>query len=414
LNVVNVPLREDTSIALQREVDSENWNYAEANTQQLTHGLHRYSGKFIPQIAARAIQLLSDPGDLVLDPYCGSGTTLLEAALLQRRAIGVDLNPLASLIARAKVSPIAETDLHDAERLLREAVEACASGHQGNLFGLSSFQTNLLQKASLDSRASNPWFKKWFQDHVLADLLVLRNAIDSIAEESARSLALVAFSEILRRSSNAHSSYPNVMFDRDAPHRARPGPALLAAYARAVEMVSSLAEAGGLWDAVQVLLGDARALPLEDETVDAVVTHPPYVGSVPYAEYGALSLMWLGVEPKDLDARLTGGRRQGKDVVARFREDYGKMISESHRVLKPCRTMFVMVGRPTVKRQLVDLVEMTIELASSTGFSVAACTTRQGINRRANKLGEEALLFFKKAQRSYNPSPRPRAHASGA
>lgn len=411
MNVVSVPLSEGTSIALQREVDSEDWNYAEANTRQFTHGLHRYSGKFIPQIAARAIQLLSDPGDLVLDPYCGSGTTLLEAALLHRRAIGVDLNPLAIVIAKSKVTPIAETALHDAWRLLREAVEACASGQQGSLFGLSSFQRDMLQKASLDARASNPRFKKWFQAHVLADLLVLRNAIDCIAEESARPLALVAFSEILRRSSNAHSGYPNVMFDRDAPHRARPGPALLAAFAQAVEMVSSLVEADGLWDAVQVLLGDARALPVKDETVDAVVTHPPYIGSVPYAEYGALSLMWLGIDPKDLDARLTGGRRQGKDVVDRFREDYGKMISECHRVLKPCRTMFVMVGYPTVKRQLVDLEEMTIELASSIGFSVAACTTRQGINRRANKLGEEALLFLKKAQRSYNSGLR--GHASG-
>ena len=66
---------------------SEPWEYADADTQRYTHNVHRYSGKFIPQVASRAISLLTRPGELVVDPYCGSGTTLLEAALLQRKAI---------------------------------------------------------------------------------------------------------------------------------------------------------------------------------------------------------------------------------------------------------------------------------------------------------------------------------------
>ena len=90
---------------LSTEVLSQSWEYADADTQQLTHNIHRYSGKFIPQIAARAISLLTQPGELVVDPYCGSGTTLLESALLARRAVGVDLNPLAVLIARVKNNP---------------------------------------------------------------------------------------------------------------------------------------------------------------------------------------------------------------------------------------------------------------------------------------------------------------------
>ena len=59
------------------KVLKESWEYTDADTQHLTHNIHRYSGKFIPQIAARAISLLTQPDELVLDPYCGSGTTLL-------------------------------------------------------------------------------------------------------------------------------------------------------------------------------------------------------------------------------------------------------------------------------------------------------------------------------------------------
>ena len=77
-----------------KAVLAESWEYSDANTQQLTHNIHRYSGKFIPQIAARAISILSEPGDLIVDPYCGSGTTLVESALLGRRSIGVDSTAL--------------------------------------------------------------------------------------------------------------------------------------------------------------------------------------------------------------------------------------------------------------------------------------------------------------------------------
>ena len=98
----------ETADMIATKVLGQPWDYTDANTQFLTHNIHRYSGKFIPQIAARAISLLTQPGDLVVDPYCGSGTTLLESALLGRRAVGVDLNPLAVLITRVKTTPIPE------------------------------------------------------------------------------------------------------------------------------------------------------------------------------------------------------------------------------------------------------------------------------------------------------------------
>jgi len=100
----------------------EPWEYTEADTQHLTHNIHRYSGKFIPQIAGRVIGLVTQPGELVVDPYCGSGTTLVEAALLRRRALGLDLNPLAVLIARVKITPVARKELDALRRHLEGAL----------------------------------------------------------------------------------------------------------------------------------------------------------------------------------------------------------------------------------------------------------------------------------------------------
>ena len=143
--------------------------------------------------------------------------------------------------------------------------------------------------------------------------------------------------------------------------------------------------------------GDARRLPVRDEEADAIVTHPPYIGSVPYAEYGLISLKWFGHDPKNLDAQLTGGRRQSRDVVERFEVAYEEGLSDWWRVLKPGGRMFLMVGRPTVRGEVIDLPEMSRRLAARAGFELEAETERLGSNRRANKMGAEALLFFRKS-----------------
>ena len=101
---------------VKQKVTSSDWDYHESNTRMYSHGIHRYSGKFIPQIAKRAMEIISMEGELILDPYCGSGTTLLEGLIAKRRVVGIDLNPIAVLISKSKISPISQ-DLLDNELL---------------------------------------------------------------------------------------------------------------------------------------------------------------------------------------------------------------------------------------------------------------------------------------------------------
>ena len=97
------------TISLQKIKSDEKWSFKELSrkdTRYITHGYHRYPAKFIPQLAAKLISGYSAENDLIVDPFLGSGTTLVEAKVLKRRSFGCDINPVACLISRAKTESI--------------------------------------------------------------------------------------------------------------------------------------------------------------------------------------------------------------------------------------------------------------------------------------------------------------------
>ena len=87
---------ETKQLVMELEFEKPNGN---GSTTYLTHNFHTYPAKFIPQIPKSTIKALTREGDIILDPFCGCGTTLVEANLLNRRAIGVDLTPIATLVS---------------------------------------------------------------------------------------------------------------------------------------------------------------------------------------------------------------------------------------------------------------------------------------------------------------------------
>ncbi|QDM40651.1 DNA methyltransferase [Altererythrobacter sp. TH136] len=374
--------------SVRSKVLNADWNFWNTDTGYLTHSAHRYSGKFIPQIARQAIEFLSSPGDLIVDPYCGSGTTLVEAGLAGRRAIGIDMNPLAVLIASVKITPVELASLKEFGRRMRATI--------AQLPGEGLFAAPTLMRDEGDARLDDPWFRKWFQPQVLRDLIAIHNSIMEETDARLQNIGLTAFSDILRRASNAHQGYPNVMFDKRGGERPRPGRYFLKAIELLIERVGGLSQEGN-WGDIHATKGDARNLSLSDKVAQAVVTHPPYVGSIPYAEYGTLSLTWLGYDHKALDRELTGGQRQSRTVLDRFTNDYARMIAESYRITLDGGFLFVLVGNPTIKGQLIDLTEMTRKHAEAAGYAEVAIAVRSAENRRANKMGDETLLTFRRA-----------------
>src|SRR4029077_10177421 len=86
------------------------WSRSRRRTSGTIHNLHSYPTRFAPHVPAKLIEMFSAPGETVLDPFCGSGTTLVEAVRQGRRAVGIDLSPLAILISRAKSTRLSAED----------------------------------------------------------------------------------------------------------------------------------------------------------------------------------------------------------------------------------------------------------------------------------------------------------------
>lgn len=384
--------------ALGKVVRQLDWDCTDDETQYLTHAIHRYSGKFIPQIARQAIELLTKPGERILDPFCGSGTSLLEATLIGRHSIGLDINPLATLISRVKTTRIPEHSLSQLNEELKQLLSPLTNRRpQLDLFGTRGRYELMMSEAREDTRFHDDWYRKWYQDEVLLELIAIHRLIMSQVDTGLRDVALVAFSDILRKSSNANSSYPNVMYDKRKGKVASPTPRFLARLDELCEMVATLETALTGQPRPLIVLSSARSIPLvSDGSIDAVITHPPYIASIPYAEYGALSLTWLGHNPRALDKTLTGGMRHSSRVVEKFMEGYSESLAEIWRVLKPGGKAFFLVGNPTVRGQVVDLIKLTVDIAESIGFELWAQHSRAAVNRRANLMGREGLLFLHK------------------
>ncbi len=379
-------------------IQKYNWEFTEANTQYLTHNIHRYSGKFIPQIAGKAIDLLTEPNDLILDSYMGSGTTLLEAMLRGRNSVGIDLNPLAVLISRVKTTIVSSDDIVEIYSELLPFVNYLASGGQLSLMSQPFDEDKINEQIEKNNwRIVDEWHCKWYQTDVLKQLVQIYSCIEIIENEKAKNIALVAFSDILRKSSNASSKYPNVMYDKNAKKKPLPAKPFLESLNNVVEAVKALSyKMENKSCRAGIIMQNNLALSIDSESVDAIISHPPYIAAVPYAEYGSLSLTWLGFDCKALDGELTGGRRHSTQVVSRFSGDYKQYFFESFRVLKPNKYMFLMVGNPTAHGARIELNEMTETYAKDAGFLHIATAIRHGQNRRGNKMGDEYLMFFQK------------------
>ncbi len=316
-----------------------------------THGLHPYPAKFIPHIPRELINAYSEPGDLIWDPMCGSGTTIVEATLEGRDAIGGDLNPVAILVSQAKTTPLGPRSRSAVDALARELTAAAATPHE------------------LEAQPPDfPNRDHWFEPQVSQELAYALSRIDSLAPESARRLARCAFSAGLVRASNQESETRWTAKRQETV----PGAALKRLAARLQDSVVrvdrfSECKAG----TAGVRLEDARRATVEDQSVDLVVTSPPYANSHDYYLYNKLRMFWLGYDVAPVQEAEIGSRNRHsdrKEGIACYLDAMEAVLREMHRGLVDQGRAVIVVADAVIRKEFFQMDRLLSECAQTAGF----------------------------------------------
>ncbi|MFX0065617.1 MAG: DNA methyltransferase [Candidatus Hermodarchaeota archaeon] len=254
------------------------WDFVDADTTYSTHSFHSYPAKFIPNIPHHLIKLFSKPKELVLDPFCGSGTSCLEALFLGRESIGVDLNPLAILISKVKTTPLNEharlrcSDiLETIEQEYQEALKNIKSINQRE--EISDIKMLDLPKIRLPNRL----ISKKFTKEMIGTLTIIKSSIDSIDDKDIQDFFMVAFSSVIRTVIESRSRKKTEIMV-NFRNKVRSMLKTMSSFSIEVEPIIKT----GI-KIPQIIKHDARHLDfIPTSSIDLVVTSPPYINALDY------------------------------------------------------------------------------------------------------------------------------------
>jgi DNA modification methylase len=423
------------------------------NSAYATHVIHSFPAKFPPQLPRLFIENLTRPGDVVLDPMAGSGTTLLEAYLARRRAIGLDIDPLALRIATVKVHPLnVERVLKAMHTILKKVARTKQIGNEHR------FREEFENYFDEETRR---FIAYWFSPEVYKTLFYLKQEIEYIQDTGLRLFFEIVFSSLIVTKSGGVSFALDLAHTR--PHRAKIvydehgneilreipeniSPARLKLLTKTLRPVLTEFEKrvranlrGELGKDENIVsphvnAGDAQHLPLGNETVDLIVTSPPYASNaIDYMRAHKFSLIWFGYPLSTLsqyrhqyigdDGTTTSSNsplpsnvqrlletlgdkdRSKMSAVQRYYGEMKNVLEEMYRVLRPGKAAVLVVGTSLIRGIDIRIGDCLTEIGKQVGFEVPAIGTRNlDRNRRmlpASKNHDKSSQIQQRMQQEY-------------
>ena len=382
----------------------ESWDFRKADTKQYTHCFHPYPAMMIPQVAGRILDEFGKNAHLLFDPYCGTGTSLIEANIRDIDAVGTDINPLAGLIAKVKTAtiPLKFLDSH-----LNDFYDFVFSIELGDRI----INPNIPNFKNIDY-----WFKKDTQFM----LAVIKDYIENIDYKDIKDFFKVSFSGTVREASLTRNSEFK-LYRMSEKQIEKFNPDVLSIMAQKL-----IRNRRGMAEYISVKKNNSKSsiydfntvygIPKDihhPESVDIVVTSPPYGDSrttVAYGQFSRLANQWLGMEAyNEVDKRSMGGIRRKKfinfdynpldevlekiakidnkrvyDVIS-FYIDYEKSIANISKLVKTGGIVAYVVGNRRVKGVEIPNDEITMEFFERNGFDHIKTSIRDIPNKRMPK-----------------------------
>lgn len=421
------------------------WDFKDDDTKALTHGFHTYPATMIYPISRNIINKMKELQEIhsLLDPFSGSGTVPVEALLAGVETIYAnDLNPLALFLNKVKTTPISEQVIVENFEILKYRLDGCFEKNKNNFLSIDEYMNSngiditsakgwgdnapeILRDALLQIGLdiSIPTFKNlgyWFKPTVIIKIQMVKDIITEISDEKFKDFALLALSETIRLVSNRRNSEFK-MYRLEKNKVLLFNPDVLNVFYGIINnniknMVLFNSQISGD-STVYVCSDDSRNLTsVPDNSIDLLITSPPYGDSrttVAYGEFSKLSLQWLGInsdaipDANKIDSSLMGGEkynngfifnlssqtlRESLDIISSsdikragdvfsFYEDLDLCLRSAAKKSKIDTYQFWVVGNRTVKKEYLQTDKILVELGKKHGLEHVTTFTRKIHNK---------------------------------
>lgn len=383
------------------------WEFAQENTRYLSHDIHPYPAKFIPQIPHYLIQHLSGRGETVLDPFGGSGTTALEATLLDRCGLSSDANPLSKVIGEAKTTTLRCED----DSVLSQIVERFSF--------LAQHHDSLTEELTRHRESyevcipREPTLTRWFAPTAIEELAYALWCISSLSNKASRAVALASFSKSVLKASfqDGETRYAS------KPREVVRGETLKLLASNLALNQKKVRQLGPLLRFRQPTFktidlrdenacGTDGAHSWEEECADLIVASPPYPNATDYHLYHRFRLLWLGFDPRALGKQEIGSHlrhQRQKNGFENYCDEMALSLEMMQRALRPGRYAVLVLGDGIFAGETVRTSQTLAEVARNSGFDVVGEigralpeNKRSFVARDENACKENITLYCKR------------------
>ncbi len=388
--------------------------------------MHTYAASFGDDLASDLILANTEEGDFCLDPFSGAATTLIQARLLGRSVVGIDIDPVAALIGRVSTTPYSDDELRDLYDSVSKKLDKIVPTMSDMM--VSNFECEAGCRISIDGlSASIPQNEKlqfWFaplQRLILAVLVAISKAYDNPAHRNLIQLAIS--SAIVRKWPTTISQARDI--DHSRPHRVVRDNLTLASQIavfdnalrcaiRTLSRINRFAQSGHACEAIE---GDALRVvsEMEPNTVDYVLTSPPYFNAIDYPRAHKFSQWWLWPHRNQLVPELyVGLRRHAKEgehyehcmsviphhmtelapvealspqthsALCRYLADIDAVINSLSKALRPGRRLTLVMGNNRIQDIQIPVVDIICDLLRKNRFQTVT-SQRRSIQRNRRR-----------------------------
>lgn len=312
----------------------QKYNQTKSVNQFLTHWIYPYKGKFHPQMIRALLNIIQmKEGETLLDPFVGSGTAVLEAQLLGINAIGIDISPLCVLISKVKTESL---------DVLNEI--------------------------------------KKYKDFYLSNKTEIGKLKDEKVKNFYKVAEMMAHSDQSRRGRNFKTSYFNDVQKMLA--------SVEDYYLAKNKLNLKLGK-------TKIIEGDVRKTDLKDESIDGIITSPPYSIALNYVANDAHALKALGYDLDKIKEEFIGVRGTGFNKFKLYEDDMKKAYTEMYRVLKKDKYCVVIIGNVTYQGQEINTTQNVVNYCEKIGFKTIK-KMEKIIYGLYNVMQKEYILIFQK------------------